>query len=104
MARLKDFTRTGITGKGKIVARLRKETKLPEEQISFMYDALFAAIKDELEKCNPVSLPGIGTFWFRSVAPRVSNLTGTVVKSHKRLLFKKNFVLARKIRLVSRDA
>src|SRR5204862_8199082 len=57
--------------------RVARESKLTEEQVTRLLNALGPAIRDELKKGHTVSLPGLGTFRVVRVAEHKDIEAGT---------------------------
>jgi nucleoid DNA-binding protein len=57
--------------------RVARESKLSEEQVTRVLNALGPAVRDELKKGNTVSLPGLGSFRVVRVAEHKDMEAGT---------------------------
>jgi nucleoid DNA-binding protein len=86
-----------------IVREVAKKAHIDGEQASFIYDIFMDVIQKNLRNGNDVLLPGIGRIGLAPSKEQKSHLTGQHIPPHKRLKFKANVVLARYIRVHTRE-
>jgi|WetSurMetagenome_2_1015567.scaffolds.fasta_scaffold1761800_1 nucleoid DNA-binding protein len=91
-----------IVGKGVIVHQTAKKTKMPKEDVSFMYDVMMDVIYNTLRSGTGVLLPNIASLQVVDKEGQVSNMTGQTIPPHKRLRFRPNRHLARFVRVDTR--
>jgi nucleoid DNA-binding protein len=91
-----------IVGKGVIVHQTVKATKMPKEDVSFIYDVMMNVIYKILRSGTGVLLPNIASLQVVEKKGQVSNMTGQTIPSHKRLRFRPNRHLARFVRVDTR--
>lgn len=94
-----------MVGKKQLVKQVAKETGLPEEQISYIYEVLVDTVEENIFEGSDVSLKKLGTFKLEDSphGGHVSNLTGQVIPEHKIVKFKVNSKLKRDVNLKTRN-
>jgi nucleoid DNA-binding protein len=89
--------------KNEIVGEVAKRSALKKEVVGHVYYKLAEVILDKLKEGKEVMLPGIGTFHFADKKSSISNLDKQVIPPHKQIKFRFNKLLARYIRVISRE-
>lgn len=85
-----------------VTTDLAKSTGISTELASFIYETLFNSMRKKIEKGEIVVFPGIGKIVQVPSRSIKSNMVGVMIPEHKRIKFKPNVRLARKIRVESR--
>jgi len=93
----------GKVGKKAVVKYVAKDTGISQETVSFVYDSIMDCILKSVLDIKAVTLPGIGIIYHNPVKSRLSNMTNSIVPPHKHLSFKPQEVLARTIRVKTRE-
>ena len=89
--------------KGQLVSELAKEADIKRSAADFFFDVLMDIIVRNLEKGDGVMLNGIGRIMSVKSRGFRSNMTGVTIPNHRRIAFKPNIKLARKIRVTTRE-
>lgn len=89
--------------KKELVSELAKEAGIKKTAADFFYDVLMGIMIRKLLKGNDVLLLGVGRLTLVKKKGFMSNLTGVSIPNHKRMVFKPNINLARKIRIITRE-
>lgn len=97
------MAKSKLVGKVQIVRELVKEAGMDKHEASFMYDVIINKIRRSLECEQDVLLCGVGRITYVSAKERKSNMTGVLIPPHKRIKFRPNALLARKIRVNTRE-
>ena len=93
----------GLLTKKKLVSELAKEAGIRQKSADFYYDVFMDIVINALEKGNDVLLLHVGCIKLVKTKGFRSNLTGVSIPNHKRIKFKPNIELARKIRIITRE-
>lgn len=97
------MAKNNVVGKVQIVREMVKENRMDPHDASFVYEIIVTKIRKSLERGQDVLLRGVGRIALVHTKPRKSNMTGVIVPPHKRIRFKPNAFLARKIRVETRE-
>lgn len=92
-----------VVSKTQLVREIIKETGISKPEASFAYDVMLAKIRRSLEQGQEVLLHKVGRITFVPSRSHKSNMTGVLIPPHKRIKFRPNNVLARKIRVDTRE-
>jgi nucleoid DNA-binding protein len=92
-----------VASKSKLISVWAKAVGIKKEHAKFYYEVLTREMLKCIERGEDVILPGIGRVCLIPARSMKSNLTGQHVPPHKRLAFKGNVRLARKLRVATRD-
>ena len=89
--------------KTQLVREVVKETGISKPEAMFAFEVILNKIIKSLENGQEVLLHGVGRITFAKVHSYKSNMTGVMIPPHKRIKFKPNIGLARKIRVDTRE-
>lgn len=89
--------------KQRLLSKLAEKTKEDKDTLGFVLDSFYEIMKEDLKAGREVYFPSVGKFYFKKRKSGKSNLTGQYIPEHYQLKFKVNGVLARYIRVMSRE-
>jgi len=92
-----------VLSKKTLVSEIAKEAGMKRTTTEFFYDVFMDVMKRKLETGKDVLLYGVGRIILVHTKGTRSHLTGVSIPDHKRIKFKPNIELARKIRIITRE-
>lgn len=86
-----------------IIGEVAKKSAVSRQVADHVFHSLSEVIEKKLKEGKQVTFPYIGTFYFAEKEKSISNLTKQEIPRHKQLKFKFNRLLARYVRVMSRE-